>query len=63
MFYLGGNVLTLEDVVARNGPKDEILICNMKGNKIKRVIENCNSYKAVLPFEDEDVVLEYSLSL
>ena len=43
MHWLGGTVLTLDQVIARNDPKDKILISNRKGNKIEKVIENNNS--------------------
>jgi hypothetical protein len=58
-FYLGGKVLTLEDIKARHDPKDSILISNMEGNDWDKVIENCNSWKIVLPIEKKDKVLDY----
>jgi len=58
MYYLGGKVMTLEQVKAKKDPKDKILISNMEGNGFKRIIENCNSYKITLPLNDEDVVLD-----
>ena len=57
MFYLGGEVLTLEDVKDRNDPSDKILISNMECNNYKRVITNANSYKFTGPFNKGDVVL------
>lgn len=61
-YFLGGVVLTLADVKARNDPKDRILIQNMEGNGIQRVIENRNSWRATLPLNDDDVVLEFAKS-
>ena len=58
MHYLGGEILTLEQVKARKDPKDKILILNMEGNGYKRVIVNKNSYKITLPFYDGDLVLD-----
>lgn len=59
IYYLGGKILTLKDIENRNNPNDRILISNMKSNKIKKVIENTDSYKITLPFYDEDTLLEY----
>ena len=59
-YYLGGTVLTLEDVKARQDPKDRILISNMKGNGYSRVIENRNSWKVTMPLSDDDVVLDFA---
>lgn len=58
MYFLGGDILTLEDVVNRKDPKDRILISNMKGNNYDRVIVNKNSWMVTLPLEDDAVVLE-----
>ena len=59
-YYLGGTVLTLKDIKARNDPKDEILISNMRGNGIKRVLQNDNSWRTVCALYDRDVVLEFT---
>lgn len=58
MYYLGGKVLTLEDVKARNDPNDLTLISNMKGNKWGKVVVNNNSWRWTQPFQDDDVVLD-----
>ena len=58
MYYLGGNVRTYEMVLLMNLPGEEILRDNMRYNNIKRVITNTNSYKSVLPLNDDDIVLE-----
>ncbi len=60
MYYLGGDIFTLEDIKARNNPKDRILISNMECNGYDRIIENNNSYKSTFPLNDGDVVLDYS---
>ena len=61
-YFLGGEVLTLEDIKARSDEKDRILISNMEGNGIERVVENRNSWRATLPLGDKDVVLPFSKS-
>ena len=58
MHYLGGTVLTLAEIKERNDPKDRILISNMEGNGYDRVIENTNSWKVTVPFENGDIVHE-----
>lgn len=59
MHYLGGEVLTVEDVEARNDPADKILISNMRGNGWERIIVNTNSWKVTQPLMDDDVVLDF----
>lgn len=58
MYYLGGQVRTYEMVLLMNLPGEEILRDNMRYNDIKRVITNTNSYKSVLPLNDDDIVIE-----
>lgn len=57
IYYLGGTLLALEDVIARNDPNDRILILNMQNNKIELVVENTNSYRSVHPFTEADTLL------
>jgi hypothetical protein len=57
MYYLGGKVLTLQDVIDRKDPEDRILISNMKGNKWDRVIVNDNSWRITQPLKEGDTVL------
>lgn len=59
MYYLGGKVETIEEVFARNDPKEEILRENMKINGYNRIIVNTNSWKSTFPLNDSDVVLDY----
>jgi len=61
MYYLGGEVLTLEEVKAKNDPDDRILISNMECNDWDRIIVNTNSYKVTQPLESEDIVLNIDL--
>jgi len=50
-YFLGGNILTLEDIKARRDKNDKILISNMEGNGWDRVIENTSFWRYTLPFE------------
>lgn len=59
MYFLGGNVRTIEEVEAQNNPDESILRSNMKCNGIKRVITNSNSWKVTRPMDDSDVVLAW----
>ncbi len=60
-YYLGGVVLSLSEVKARNNQKDRILIANMEGNGWDRVVENHNSWQTTQPLEDDDTVLPFSI--
>lgn len=60
MYYLGGTIETLEQVKARATEADNILISNMEGNKIGRIITNNNSWKWTAPLYDDDIVLEFT---
>lgn len=60
MYFLGGKVLTVDDLKARNDPKDRILISNMEGNHWDKVIENCNSWKWTQPLREGDEVIDFS---
>lgn len=57
MYYLGGDVLTLAEVKARNDREDRILIGNMERNGYDRVIVNNNSWKITQPLHKDDIVL------
>lgn len=56
-YYLGGKIETLEQVKARNDPKDRILIANMEGNGYDRIVTNDNSWSWTRPLGKDDVVL------
>lgn len=58
IYYLGGKILTLEDVKKRNDPKDHILISNMEGNGWDKIIQNDNSWQWVQPLFKNDHVLD-----
>lgn len=55
--YLGGKVLTLQQVEELNDPKLNILIQNMRSNKWDKVIMNNNSWSWTQPLKRGDVVL------
>ena len=60
MYYLGGEIQTLEQIKSRNDPKDAILICNMECNDWDRVLVNANSWAHTAVLNEADVVLEYT---
>ena len=59
MYFLGGRVRSIEEVILLNDPKEEILRWNMITNKYDRVIETNNSYKRTATMSKEDVVLDF----
>lgn len=62
MYYLGGIVRTLEEIKAKNDPKDRILISNMEGNGYSRVISAASGWSWTQPLHDEDVVLDLTVA-
>ena len=58
LYYIKGKIETLEQVEARNDPKDSILVSNMRGNKWKRVVTTQTPWRWTQPLEDGDVVLQ-----
>lgn len=60
-YYLGGKIWTLDELKARNDPKDSILISNMNCNGWPRVVENNNSWKWMQPLRDDDEVLAFEV--
>lgn len=59
MYYLGGTILTLEEIKQKNNPSDRTLISNMECNGWDRVIENNNSWKWTQPLNKDDAVLQF----
>jgi len=57
MYYLGGEIFTIEELEARNHPDEATLRSNMRMNKWKRIVINTNSWKWTQPLKDDDVVL------
>lgn len=61
LYYLGGRVETIEEVEARNDPKERILRLNMRGNGWDRIIVNDNSWRWTQPLRPDDIVLNVTL--
>lgn len=57
MYYLHAKVETLEEIEARNDPRESRLVSNMRGNKWDRVVTNTKGYKWTQPLQKGDVVL------
>lgn len=58
-YFLGGEVQTRGQIEARNDPAEETLRSNLRANNVERVVVNSNSWKATLPLEADDVVLDF----
>jgi hypothetical protein len=56
-YYVGGKVETLDDVIARDDPKESILRGNMEINKWHRIWTSTTGWKWTQPLCDDDVVL------
>lgn len=61
LYWLGGKVETLAEVIERNDPAESILRQNMSGNGWDRIITNTNSYRWTQPLVDGDVVLDVDM--
>lgn len=61
MYYLGGTVYTLQEIIDQKDPDNNILIENMKNNHMEKVIINSNSYQWTRVFHDNDILLNYTL--
>lgn len=59
IYYLGGEVRTLEQVVSDNRDDERILRSNMVANGYTRIIVNTNSWKFTAGLEFGDVVLDW----
>jgi len=60
-YFLGGQILTLNEVKALNNKDYRILISNMEGNEIDRIIINTNSWKVHKPFMKGDTLLNVNM--
>lgn len=58
-YWLGGRIETLEEVDARNDPKEEILRSNMRGNGYNKIVVNDNSWRFTAPLGKDDVMLDW----
>jgi hypothetical protein len=59
MYYLGGTIRTVDEVLSGTDPSEEILRCNVRGNGFKRILTNDNSWRTTVPLEDDDIVLDW----
>ena len=59
MYFLGGKVLSLDDIKAENNPSNRILIRNMECNGYDKIIKNNNSWEITQPLRKDDVVLDF----
>jgi hypothetical protein len=57
MHYIGGKVETIEEVFARNDPKENILRSNMDINGYKRIWTSTEGWRWTQPLQEDDVVL------
>jgi hypothetical protein len=55
MYYLGGEVLTVEQIERRHDDRDRILISNMRNNGYARVVRT--KFGNTFPLEEGDVVI------
>lgn len=58
IYFLGGELRTIDHVRKVANPKEEILLSNMEANNWAIIIENTNSYKSTHPFNEEDFVID-----
>lgn len=61
VYYLGGDIVTIEEIRERNDPDERTLLWNMEVNKLDRVLVNCNSWKITLPLTSDAIVLEWGI--
>ena len=57
-YLMHGHVETLADVEARNDPKEDILLSNMRANNIDRIYVSCTPWKHRTAMRDDDVTLD-----
>jgi hypothetical protein len=58
MYYLGGKIITLEELKARKSPNDSTLISNMECNDWDKVVETNNSWRWIQPLRKGDKIVE-----
>ena len=56
-YFLGGKVMTLEEVEARKDRSDKTLLSNMRNNGFKRIITTTEGWSWTQPLKDDDVVI------
>lgn len=57
MHYIGGKVETLDEVMARNDPNEDILRSNMRINGYDRIWTTTEGWKWTQPLHADDVVI------
>ena len=62
LYYLRGRIETREQVEARNDPTEQILRNNMRYHNIDRVVVTDTPWRAVHPFNHDDVLLDEVLA-
>lgn len=58
IYFLTGKIRTAAEVLAGTDPSEHILRSNVEGNGYKAIIENNNSYRITVPFNEEDILLD-----
>lgn len=59
-YFIGGALLTFDDIQRRASPDDRILLDNMRFNEFKVVVVSTNSYRSTQPFGERDVIVDAS---
>lgn len=57
-YYLGGKLLTVDEIAARAAPDESILLSNMKCNDWPIVVEIARKYRTIQPFEENAVIVD-----
>ena len=57
MYHLGGTLLTLREVEARDREDERVLRSNMRNNDSPIVVVNKNSWRSTTPFNEGDVIV------
>jgi hypothetical protein len=58
LYFLGGTLVTLDDVERRNDPKESILRFNMRENSVVVCENRENRFRSTIPFEEDDVLCD-----
>jgi hypothetical protein len=58
MYFIGCAVETLEQIEARQDPRDRILLSNMRGNGWSRVVTTTKGWRWTQPLSSGDTVLD-----
>lgn len=56
--FLGGRVLSYDQICQRNDPKEKILRSNMECNRQWFICINDNSWRSTMPFDEADEVVD-----